>query len=557
MSETSGRNPHPYAPAAQVPPRPVPDGNGVHSVPHDSIATPYNHSNDPSLSQAHGSIDERVMNGHSSGEQHYHYSDAPSSTPRTAYPNGSLATAAPKWPPYYQGQCSGPTSDHDQPRHLQHNVSPLNAQFSPQHVQHGWESRPIVSRQHSASSHDPSFAHPHHMTHPPPYSMTPPSYNRPPHNPVEPNAAAPSPPNQYPSSPRTPQVAQLPATNGLPASLGTRTSSAARVVPSMPVSAMNGHHQHHESSQNDLRREYHQPQHPNSAHPSSDRVMFSEPNHDSSARYSPLNAARRPSGLDIRPDSRDRVANPYGSLTPVNTQSSFYSSSSQLSPGSKVTSMRNDGSVSAGGHFPRGYHDGYRYLDSQNSERHYSGDHGHPVAPSQLGAQKHGPQMESRKQSPRRTSNMLNGHPHRQSNSRDSVPEDTDDEDIKIETMSRASSVSPTATRNVQRVRRDSMDSVGSTESTKDGSKKRGGPVFTDSNGRQHYEEDVLPLGVENEIPPGWQMGTGKKCLRKLLPLLKDGLPVFPEWGLTSAGKARQRLPKACASCRTKKIKCV
>jgi len=562
MSETSGRNPHPYPSATQVPQRPVPDGNGVHSVPHDSIAASYNHSNDPSLSQAHGLIDERAMNGHHPSEQHYHYSDAPSSTPRTAYPNGSLATAAPKWPPYYQGQgqYSSPTSDHDQPRQLQHNVSPLNAQFSPQQAQHGWEStRSIVSRQHSASSHDPSFAHPHHMTHPPPYSMTPPSYNRPPHNPVEPNAAAPSPPNQYPSSPRTPQVNQLPATNGLPASLGTRTS-AARVVPSMPASAMNGHHQHHESLQNDIRREYHQPQHPNSAHPSSDRVMFPEPNHDPPARYPPLNAsvaARRPSGLDIRPDSRDRVANPYGPLTPVNPQSSFYSSSSPLSPESKVTSMRNDsGSVSAGGHFTRGYHDGYRYLD-HNSERHHSGDRGHPIAPSQLGAQKRGPPMESRKQSPRRTSNMLNGHPHCQSNGRDSVLEDTDDEDIKIETMSRASSVSPTTARNAQRVRRDSMDSVGSTESTKDGSKKRGGPVFTDINGRQHYEEDVLPLGVENEIPLGWQMGTGKKCLRKLLPVLKDGLPVFPEWGLTSAGKARQRLPKACASCRTKKIKCV
>lgn len=562
MSETSGRNPHPYAPAAQVPQRPVPDGNGAHPVPHESIAASYNHSNDLSLSQAHGSIDERVMNSHNSGEQNYHFSDAPSSTPRTTYPNGSLATAQ-KWSPYYQGQYSSPTSDHDQPRHLQHNVSPLNAQFSPQQAQHGWEpTRPIVSRQHSTSSHDPSFAHPHQMTHPPPYSMTPPSYNRPPHNPVEPNAAAPSPPNQYPSSPRTPQVSQLPATNGLPAPLGTRASSAARVVPSMPAPAMNGHHQHHESSQNDLRREFHQPQHPNSTHLSSDRVMFAEPNHDSSARYSPLNAsvaARRPSGLDIRPDSRDRVANPYGSLTPVNPQNSFYSSSSPLSPESKVTSMRNDsGSISAGGHFPRGYHDGYRYPDSHNSERHHSGDHGYPIAPSQLGAQKRRLPMEPRKQSPRRASNVLNGHPHGQSNGRDSVLDDTDDEDnIKMETMSRASSISPTATRNVQRVRRDSMDSVGSTESAKDGSKKRGGPVFTDSNGRQHYEEDVLPLGVENEIPSGWQMGTGKKCLRKLLPLLKDGLPVFPEWGLTSAGKARQRLPKACASCRTKKIKCV
>ncbi|RPB03854.1 hypothetical protein L873DRAFT_103760 [Choiromyces venosus 120613-1] len=555
MSETSGRNPHPYVPAAQIPQRPVPDGNGVHPVIHESIAASYNHPNDPSLPQTHGSIDERVMNGHNSGEQHYHYSDAPSSTPRTAYPNGSLATAAQKWPPYFQGQYSSPTGDHDQPRHLQHNVSHLNPQFSPQQTQHGWEStRPIVSRQHSTSSHDPSFAHPHNMTHPPPYSMTTPSYNRPPHNPnpVEPNAAAPSPPNQYPSSPRTPQVSQLPTTNGLPASLGTRTSSSARVVPSMPAPAMNGHHQH---------------QHSNNIHLSSDRVMFVEPNHDSSARYSPLNtsvSARRPSGLDIRPDSGGRVTNPYGSLTPVNHQNSFYPSSSPLSPGSKVTPMRNDsGSVSAGGHFSRGYQfpprdDGYRYADSHNSERRHSEDHGYPTAPNQLGAQKRGPPMEPREQSPRRNSNMLNGRLHGQSNGHDSIPDDTDEEDIKVETMSRTGSISPTATRNViQRVRRDSMDSAGSTESAKDGSKKRGGPVFTDSNGRQHYEEDVLPLGVENEIPPGWQMGTGKKCLRKLLPVAKDGLSVFPEWGLTSAGKARQRLPKACASCRTKKIKCV
>ncbi|CUS11865.1 unnamed protein product [Tuber aestivum] len=564
MSETSGRNPHPYSPAAHIPQRPLPDGNGVHPASHESIAASYNHPNDPSLSQAHGSMGGGVIGGHNPGEQHYHYSDAPSSTPRTAYPNGSLAQ---KWPPYFQAQYSSPTGDHDQPRHL-HDVSPLNAQFPPQQAQHALESpRPIVSRQHSTSSHDPSFAHPHHMTHPPPYSMTPPSYTRPPHNPVEPNAAAPSPPNQYPSSPRTPQVSQLPATNGLPAPLGTRNPSSARVVPSMPAPVMNGHRQHHEPPLNDLRREYHQPQHSGNIHLSSDRVMFAEPDHhDSSARYSPLGssvAARRPSGLDIRPDSRDRVANPYGPLTPVNSQNPFYSSSSPLSPASKVAPVRGDGGgVGAGGHFPRYQFppggDGYRYPDSHNSGRHHSEDHGYPITPSQLGAQKCGLPMEPRRQSPRRNSNMLNGHSHGRLNGRDSVTDDTDDEEIKMEAMSRTPSIGPTAARNViQRVRRDSMDSVGSTESAKDGGKKRGGAVFTDSNGRQHYEEDVLPLGVEGEIPPGWQMGTGKKCLRKLLPVMKDGLPVFPEWGLTSAGKARQRLPKACASCRTKKIKCV
>ena len=41
------------------------------------------------------------------------------------------------------------------------------------------------------------------------------------------------------------------------------------------------------------------------------------------------------------------------------------------------------------------------------------------------------------------------------------------------------------------------------------------------------------------------------------LPKEVDGITVNPEWGLTKAGKARQRLPVACLTCRTKKIKCL
>lgn len=41
------------------------------------------------------------------------------------------------------------------------------------------------------------------------------------------------------------------------------------------------------------------------------------------------------------------------------------------------------------------------------------------------------------------------------------------------------------------------------------------------------------------------------------LPAYIDGVPVNREWGLTKAGKARQRLPQACIACRKKKIKCM
>ena len=41
------------------------------------------------------------------------------------------------------------------------------------------------------------------------------------------------------------------------------------------------------------------------------------------------------------------------------------------------------------------------------------------------------------------------------------------------------------------------------------------------------------------------------------LPSHVDGVRVNKEWGLTKAGKARQRLPQACIACRKKKIKCM
>lgn len=41
------------------------------------------------------------------------------------------------------------------------------------------------------------------------------------------------------------------------------------------------------------------------------------------------------------------------------------------------------------------------------------------------------------------------------------------------------------------------------------------------------------------------------------LPSYVDGVRVNKEWGLTKAGKARQRLPQACIACRKKKIKCM
>ena len=45
--------------------------------------------------------------------------------------------------------------------------------------------------------------------------------------------------------------------------------------------------------------------------------------------------------------------------------------------------------------------------------------------------------------------------------------------------------------------------------------------------------------------------------LEDQLPAYVDGVRVNKEWGLTKAGKARQRLPQACIACRKKKIKCM
>ncbi|KAF3920216.1 hypothetical protein AA313_de0206519 [Arthrobotrys entomopaga] len=71
-------------------------------------------------------------------------------------------------------------------------------------------------------------------------------------------------------------------------------------------------------------------------------------------------------------------------------------------------------------------------------------------------------------------------------------------------------------------------------------------------------------------LPPGFTLGRGAPFEFKLnsktvmadnseldLPREVDGIEVNPEWGLTKAGKARQRLPIACTNCRGKKIKCL
>ncbi|KAF3932780.1 hypothetical protein ABW19_dt0207212 [Dactylella cylindrospora] len=67
-------------------------------------------------------------------------------------------------------------------------------------------------------------------------------------------------------------------------------------------------------------------------------------------------------------------------------------------------------------------------------------------------------------------------------------------------------------------------------------------------------------------LPPGFTLGRGAPFEIKSvmadntssdLPKEIDGIEVNPEWGLTKAGKARQRLPIACTNCRGKKIKCL
>lgn len=66
-------------------------------------------------------------------------------------------------------------------------------------------------------------------------------------------------------------------------------------------------------------------------------------------------------------------------------------------------------------------------------------------------------------------------------------------------------------------------------------------------------------------LPPGFTLGRGgpfdvEQTMAQPdseLPKEIDGIEVNPEWGLTKAGKARQRLPIACTNCRGKKIKCL
>ena len=237
----------------------------------------------------------------------------------------------------------------------------------------------------------------------------------------------------------------------------------------------------------------------------------------------------------------------------------FYHSSSPLSPGSKPAPL------------PRIDHprNSINYAYQPRNGEPYPEEHAYPtstapIAPLTLPRPGHLPDAHHPRPakieqlSPDGDSQLTNGHiPSRPAEYSDHTD---DDEHIKREATSRtvSASASPTAGPRTlaPRERHGSIDSVGSSASAKD-ERKRGPAVITDSSGRQYYEEDVLPLELHNEIPVGWQLGTGRKCAGKLLPLVKDGLQVHPEWGLTSAGKARQRLPKACVSCRTKKIKCV
>lgn len=561
MSGNNSHDTHHFTPAAQkISQASVPSGSGVHPIPntrHNSAYNEFSPGNDA------------VMNGIGAGEQNhqYQYPNAPGSTPRTAYPNSALNTTShSKWQPGYQQipYSNHGSSDHEHQRHI---VSPT---IAPHGIQYSstppWDPTRPISRQPSVQ--DSNYAHPHNMTNHSPYNNTP-SYGRPPHHPVEPNAA-PSPPNQYPSSPRTPQATgtgQLPPGNNLAVPQGLRQpASSIASATAMPAPSLNGNH-HHQETQQEQRRDYqHNQRGDHHHHRPSERNSFVEPVHDS--KYSPLSqnrlintgGARRLSGMDMRPDSRDRVSHQLSAPAAVSSQNNYYSNSSPLSPGTKLGSMRNDSS-----HFNRGYQynsthsESYRFDDKGVPDRAHSEENPYP---SGLEPQLRRPSaMGVRKSSPQNNSNLSNGHSNHQEHSQNRGHDDTDDEDeIKRETISRTASVSvsPSTTRNVQpRARRDSVDSTGSTGSGKEGSKKRGGPVFTDHNGKQYYEEDVVPPEIADQVPQGWQIGAGKKCLNKLLPMYKDGLPVFPEWGLTSAGKARQRLPKACASCRTKKIKCV
>jgi hypothetical protein len=177
------------------------------------------------------------MNGvaqHNHPQQPFTYQHAIASTPRGPSPN----VAAPSWAPTFFAGSSVISAPSNDPTHRNptNDTSQSNTPYPSQGQGDQWDkSRPSFVR---PQFQDQMFAQPpkaggaHYNLHQHQH------YSRPPHPPIEPGAAAPSPPTQYPSSPRAP-LSVHPNTNGVSRSQQTfRQSNYPQVTLISPDSTL-------------------------------------------------------------------------------------------------------------------------------------------------------------------------------------------------------------------------------------------------------------------------------------------------------------------------------
>ncbi|KAI5799863.1 fungal-specific transcription factor domain-containing protein [Geopyxis carbonaria] len=438
-----------------------------------------------------------MMNGvaggaHSRGQQQFPYHPSASMAQPPRGPSPHDGSSMQQWQsPYYGAPIPGSTPDSDFARRNSVRDAHPNTQppFSP-HDQNGPWDKPRGSFSHPHQSHDPNFAHPHNTgNQASTYNLAQQTFARPPpppHRPVEPNAA-PSPPTQYPNSPRTPISAhQMINANGMPVSQPFRQPNGHQ--PPLSVSTA-------PPGQNSEALDH------RSDSVSSHTGNFNDSKHPSP---SPAHPVRRMNG------SRGSIGHP---LAPTNAN------------GAQVSFAEN------------GVHRGSVYSGSNRSSKSYGA----------LGE-------NETKALGRRDSSLQNGLSNHYESS-------GDEREVKREARSRSGSIngSPSASR-MELCEGQSPQPPGSArkipklEGLEQPLKKKGQPVLGD-DGNEYFENEPVPDGVK--LPPEWQIGTGKMTKGLLLPKMKDGISVNPEWGFTAGGKARQRLPQACVNCRQKKIRCV
>jgi hypothetical protein len=467
MSEENRYDSHPIAVPSHYSIH-VPQTNGGVLYPSVAPQTPGNQYR----YRAEGPEYRYNMNGVAGGPQPNHH-------PHQPFLYGGAMPSVSRGPPQWQQFYA--TSDTEQARrNLSHDTAQSTpAPYPPTEMADSWSKAPtsFVRSQHSQNQ---NFSHSHNMGgHSSNYNLHhhSQSYSRPLHNPLEPSAA-PSPPNPYPGSPRTPiSSQQTVGTNGIPAPQPFRQSSQSRAPLAVSTAA------------------------------SDNSIYRSEPSSSHANSY-PNSCQSSPSTNSLLPrQGRNSMVSPLG--PPVNPPSNYVENSNHCS-------------------FVRRDSDGFGR---------------HPNVAENDGK---GP-----------------GSVPKTTQSHYSQPEydSEDDKQVKRERHSRSPSVSmsPRTARADRPNDRSPSFSGSATKESKSGlelpGKKKGMPVFRGSDGTDYYENEPVPPGVE--IPEGWQIGTGKQTKGLLLPRVKDGIQVNPEWGFTAGGRARQRLPQACKNCRAKKIRCV